>query len=213
MCIYLCKCFCIWVQYVAACVWFSTFKIVKDILPSWSAEWGREAILVDRHGHFSPDSNILPHFPWYRRPPLPAGLTALTSRPNPQNSLPSTSIPPSSSLSALFSSLNPSGASSWWIAPQERVAGRVRPAFWNFFSAAAQRRRKTNWGKIGTDLRGREKWRKNMLGAKEVLKKILKIGSLYKQFLPIAASAVSTSSSHLSPADHHILIFHHLRLP
>ncbi len=71
-------------------------------------------------------------FPLVQTPPLPTGLTALTSRPNPQNSLSSTPIPPSSSLSASFSSLSPSGASSWWMAPQERVAGRVRSAFWNF---------------------------------------------------------------------------------
>lgn len=55
--------------------------------------------------------------------------------------------------------------------------------------------------------------KENMSRAKEVLRKILKIVSLYKQFLPSVAPAVSTSSSRFSPADHHILIFHHLRLP
>ena len=95
-------------------------------------------------------------------PPLPAGLSALTSRPNPQNSPPSASMPPlPSSLSAPFSP--PSihlGPGRWWMAPQERVAGRVRSAFWNFFSEMARDELRRDWH--GFD--EREKWRENMLG-------------------------------------------------
>lgn len=69
----------------------------KAEMPSWRSDM---AIF-----HLPP--NTLPHFPRCRRPlplPLPAGLSALTSRPNPQNSLPSASMPPlPSSLSAPFS--------------------------------------------------------------------------------------------------------------
>lgn len=71
-------------------------------------------------------------FPPVRTPPLPAGLTAPTSRPNPQNSLPSASIPPSSSLSAPFLLPQSVWGRQLMDGPQERVAGRVSSALWNF---------------------------------------------------------------------------------
>jgi len=98
-------------------------------------------------------------FPRVHTPPLPTGLTALTSRRNLQNSLPSASIPAFQLFIRALSSLNLSRAASWWMASQERVTGRVRYDFWNFSGGAVQRRRQTNWGEIGTDLRKERNWR------------------------------------------------------
>lgn len=96
------------------------------------------------------------------------------------------------------------------MAPQEGVAGRVKPAFWNFLELYCAEMERDELRQDWHRFEEREMKEKHV---GEVLKKILKIVSLYKQSFPSVAPAVSISSSHLSPADHHILIFHHLHLP
>ena len=82
--------------------------------------------------------------------PLPAGLSALTSRPNPQNSLPSASMPPlPSSLSAPFSppSIHLGPAADRWPLRRgsQQGSGLLSGTFF-------RRWREMNWGEIGADL-------------------------------------------------------------
>lgn len=104
-------------------------------------------------------------------PPLPTGLTALTSRNNPRHSLPATSIPPPSSfflpLSPRSISLGPT-ADGW---PLGR--GLQKPVgllFWNF-SEMQHRDEERLIIEAGLVQIWGEKLRKNLFGrGKEVLK-------------------------------------------
>lgn len=115
-------------------------------------------------------SNILPNFPWYRCPlfplallPCPLVLTRKTLH-----------HPPPSLLAAFYPAPCPPSiclgpaADGWPLRRGSQEGSGLLSG--TFQSPTVGRWRETNWGKIGTDLR-KEEWRKNMLGAKEVLKK------------------------------------------
>lgn len=74
-------------------------------------------------------------FPRVQTPTHPPDLTVLTPTPNPQNYLPSFFILLPSSLSASFSSCNLSGPGSWWMGPQEEVAGKGLGFLWYFLES------------------------------------------------------------------------------
>lgn len=101
-------------------------------------------------------------------PLLRTGLNTLTFRPNPENSLAATSIPPCSSLSASFSTLNPSGVSSWWMGPPERVAGRVRSTLWNFSELVCRDRKRWNEATLAPSWETRQMKEKYVDGKKNL---------------------------------------------
>lgn len=161
---------------------------------------------VEQHGHFSADSNILPHFPWYGRPLYPLALPLWP----PDLTHKILFHPPPSSLPVLYPpflpSPNPCGASSWWMAPQERLREGLALLSGTFQSHSKDGERQIESG-LAEILEHERNEGKNMLRAK-ALKKIRKIVSLCKQSLPSVTAVVST----FSLGYHYTLIFHHLYL-
>lgn len=125
---------------------------VNAPLTSWSAEWGGEAVPVGRHGHFSPDSNILPHFPWYRRPLSPLALPLWP----PDLTRKTLCHPPHPSFQ-LFIRPFLLPQSIWGQQLMDGPSGegcrKGQVCFLELCRGTARRWRETNWGKIGTDLR------------------------------------------------------------
>lgn len=192
------------------CVLFSTLK--KSHLTSWSSKWDGESIPVEWHSHFSPDSDILSHFPWYRRPFSPLAWTLWPPDPTRKTLC----HPPPSLLAALYPPLSPpsirlgSAADGWALRRGlQEGSGLLSGTFQRCCAGIERDELRQDWHRFE---RG-DKWREDVLRAKEVWKNVLRIVSLCKQFLPRVAATASTPSFYLSPDDLHILIFHHLHHP